>query len=294
MIWFHKLFCLYDNNSVTASIKTSSKVSRQVRQKACRNDERFILIFLNEAWQRMKCAVFIVIVFIHTISCQALADEADCGLPNIEVNYEHLCDAKMACEGISRALSFFKSQGYILSGEIKIVFHEKVDIETTVNRSNDELKLQACCYYYGLDGTSNLTSWTIMTDKNKKVFGSIAINRNLYISLIVHEVSHCIYHNICKLSNRKIDRALTEFVSYVAQIETMDKVDKSKIISLYNNDHFDSIIEVNSLNHKINPHKFGAMSFMYFKKNPGIIKSILNGEIDSGDRLLLDYKFLHR
>lgn len=242
----------------------------------------------------MKWFGFIIITFLHTISSPLWAGETDCGLSDVQVKYAHLCDAEMACEGITRALDFFEMRGYHLSGEIKIEFVDNMYVEKINNGKMDVIKLQACGYYCSLDGICRITSWLTVGDEQIKIFGELNITKELFISLVVHEVSHCLYHNNFKLNNHEIDRSLTEFISYAAQIETMKKGEKNNVLGLYPEAVFTSISEINSLNHAMNPHKFGVMSYRYFKKNPEILKLIYNGEIESGDKLFLEYNFLQR
>ena len=241
----------------------------------------------------MKWLAFIIITLLHTLSYQLWAVETDCDQPNVNIKYEHLSDAEMACEGINRALIFFATRGYSLSGEIKIEFSNTVYIEKITVGETEIIKLQACGYYCSLDGICKITSWQTMRDEQMKILGDLNITKELYISLIVHEVSHCLYHNNFQLNNGDMERPLTEFVSYSIQIETMKDREKSKVLELYPDDIFTSAVEINSLNHAMNPHKFGVMSYRYFKKYPDILKSIFNGEIKSGDKFFFDYKFFN-
>lgn len=241
----------------------------------------------------MKWVYFILISFLQMMPCHAWSEETDCGMPNVEVKYEHSCDAEMACEGINRALNFFDARGYNLFGEIKIEFSDTVYVEKINKGEVEIIKLQACGYYCSLNGICNITSWQTMRDEQIKLFGELDITKELYISLIVHEVSHCLYYNNFELNDLDMDRPLTEFISYSIQIETMKSREKSNILKLYPEDIFTSMIEINTLNHAMNPHKFGIMSYRYFKKHPDILDLIFNGEVKSGDKFFFDYNFFH-
>ena len=214
----------------------------------------------------MKWVGFIVIISLQIMSYNVQAEEADCGLPNVEVKYEHLCDATMACEGISRALGFFEKWGYSSPWEIKIEFLDNVYVEKINNGEMDIIKLQAFGYYCGLDGVSRITSWPTMRDEQRKIFGKLNLTKGLFISLIAHEISHCIYHHIFQLNSKDMEQPLTEFVSYIVQIETMENDEKFNVLNLYPEAAFTSILEINSLTYSTNPHKFGVMSYRFFKK----------------------------
>lgn len=227
------------------------------------------------------------LVILGLLSNWAFAEETNCGLDNIKVEFTSQNDAIIACEGIRRALSFFEFYGYRASQLIHIKMLDQVISESVAEYKGDkELKLY-CANFSGENGHSKITSWKTSQIQNRKIFGSISDTPELHISIVAHEVAHDLYSQIYKYMGKEVERPLTEFVSYVVQIETMRNEEKTKVMGLWPDKKFETAYEINTLTWASAPNMFGIMSYRYHHENPDFIKSIFKGEVRSGDDLLL-------
>ena len=144
-------------------------------------------------------------------------------------------------------------------------------------------------FFNGVAGNSRIISWETARKQNRKVFGSIQDTPEYHSSIVAHEVAHNLYPQIFKSIGKEIERPLTEFVSYVVQIETMKEPEKKAILRLWPGNTFESEWGINSIAWAASPNMFGIMSYHYYLNNPYFMKSVLAGEVQSGDRLLILY-----
>ena len=235
----------------------------------------------------MKRFSLLLVLFLYVFSTCVGAATNNCGRTGIEVLYEDSHDKEMACVGIERALKFFSSQGYNITGSIRVKFLDHLDIDERKDCKEEIAESQACGYYRSRNGTCKITSWKTMLKQGITLFGKLEMTEELFISLIVHEVSHCLHSHVIKSNEQVMERSLTEFIAYAAQIATMKEPDRSVVLKLFPAKTFDSCAEINSMNHAMNPHQFGVMSYRYFEQHPEIIGLILSGEIKSSDSMLM-------
>jgi len=220
------------------------------------------------------------------LSSWAYAEETDCGRYNVKVEFTSQIDAAIACEGIRRALSFFETYGY---AEFHLVHVKMLDlvISESLTEYDGEKELKSyCAIFIGDDGHSEVASWEAAKTQKRKVFGSMPDTPEFHSSIVAHEVAHDLYNQIYKSMGKNVERPLTEFVSYVVQIETMRDEERTQVLNLWPNKRFETALEINSLTWATAPNMFGSMSYRFHRDNPDFIKSILEGRIRSGDDLL--------
>ena len=235
------------------------------------------------------CLVLSVIAFFVAINLspsQAIAEETDCGLENVKVEFSAQKDAEIACEGVRRALNFFAAYGFSEFQHVHIIILDHVISETGVENEGNKESNIFCAFYNRIANHSVITSCETALAKQRMIFGSIPNTHEYHRSIVAHEVAHNLYHQIFEAMGKEVERPLTEFVSYVVQIETLDEPEKLQVLELWPHKTFRSIYQINSLSWVMNPNLFGIMSYRYHRENPSFIKSILAGEIISGDKLI--------
>jgi hypothetical protein len=230
--------------------------------------------------------VVALFVAINLLSSPARAEETDCGLENVKIEYTAHEDAEIACEGVRRALNFFADYGYTDFQHIHVIVVDLVLSESAVeNEGNHESNI-FCAFYNRIAAHSVITSWKTALAAQRMIFGSIPNTCEYHSSIVAHEVAHNLYHQISESMGKDVERPLTEFVSYVVQIETLNETEKLQVLKLWPNRTFRSIYMINSLVWAMDPNLFAIMSYRYHSENPGFIKAILAGEIISGDKLI--------
>mgnify|MGYP001182377454 CR=1 FL=1 len=230
------------------------------------------------------CLIFSLSVSI--LSSRVLAYQSDCGLENIVVEYSAQSDAGIACEGVLRALSFFEHYGYSGFENIYVKMLDPEISESLVDFGGNEDVKMYCGLFIGRNGHSEIFSWETTYAQQRKVFGSITNTQEYLTSIVAHEVAHDIYNQIFKLIGKDVKRPLTEFVSYVVQIETMKDKEKAQVLKLWPDKSFKTTYEINTLTLALDPNMFGVMSYRYHCKNPDFIKLILEGKIPTVDDFL--------
>jgi len=213
-----------------------------------------------------------------------MASETDCGMQRVHVEYSAQIDAEISCEGIRRAVQFFKSYGFEKFQQINVKIQDRINLNSLTE--NNLAKEITCCFFTVSQGYSGIISWETIYNKNKKIFGSIPYSKEYYSSLVAHEVAHDLYFQNFKNMSLNIDRPLTEFVSYVVQISTMQKLEREEVLKLWPNRNFRSENEINSMTWAMSPNLFGIMSYRFHVENPNFVRSILTGKVHSGDELL--------
>jgi len=237
-----------------------------------------------------KLWLFKLVIFLPAavalLSINAIAKETDCGLINVQVIFQVQNDVDMACEGIRRAIRFFASYGFSGSRRLQVrVLNQVIWESLNTYAGEKEKKVVYACYDNGIKFTK-ITSWETDYVRQRKVFGILPISREYHTSIVAHEVAHDLFHQVIESIGKNVERPITEFVSYVVQIETMKEPEKSEVLELWPNAVFRSDLAINSFSWLFNPHKFGVMSYRYYLENPDLMKYILLGEVESGDMVM--------
>ena len=235
-----------------------------------------------------QLVILISVVFI-LISINAFAKETDCGLVKVQVVFQAQDDAELACEGIRRAIRFFASYGYDDFRHVHVRVLDQVVWESVNAYDGEKEKRVVYACFDNISGCSKITSWETDYVQQREVFGTLPVTREYHSSIVAHEVAHDLYHHVLESMGKKIERPMTEFVSYVVQIETMKEPEKVEVLKLWPKTVHRSELAINSFTWAFNPHKFGIMSYRYFLENPSFMASVLAGEVDSGDKAIPNY-----
>ncbi len=228
-------------------------------------------------------SVVLLSVAFCMLTSTVLAEETDCNLENVKVDFSAQIDAEFACEGVRRALNFFEAYGFSGFRHIHVIIVDRIISESMAKIDSNKEKQIFCAFYDRIAEHCIITSLETVLAEQKMVFSSIAITPEYYCSIVAHEVAHNLYHQIFESIGKEVERPLTEYVSYVVQIETLQEKEKLQVLELWPGKILRSNYQVSSLVWAMNPNLFGIMSYRYHCKHPNFIKSILDGEAISGD-----------
>lgn len=234
----------------------------------------------------MRIILLTLSLIFSLMPSRVFAREIDCGLKKVKVEFSAQSDAEIACEGIRRALLFFKTYGYSHSRQIHVRVLDHIILVPRTYYDGETEAVEVYANFDSVANCSNISSWEIDSVRQKKVFDSLPVSREYHVSFVAHEVAHALYHQIFSSREYEIERSMSEFVAYVVQIETLKEPDKSQVLELWPDLAFRSEIEIRSLTWEMAPHKFGIMSYRYYRESPGLMELILNGEVESGDKLM--------
>ncbi|MCC7403273.1 MAG: hypothetical protein IT288_02650 [Bdellovibrionales bacterium] len=216
------------------------------------------------------------------------AKVGDCGLSYVEVRYRNPIDLKIACEGIARAQRFFSHFDFEPAGQkIKVEFKEEVLTPLT----SPDGKITEYMRVYGQYNRSTelieMSEWGTDYLMERKVFDYLNNNIEYHSSVVAHEVSHR-YHHILSVQRKfHMAHATSEFIAYNVQIETMAEREKGEVLSLWPGEALDFEMSINGMIWASAPHKFGVLSYRFWKKAaPDIIQRMLFGKFEDPDRVL--------
>ena len=228
-------------------------------------------------------SVILLYVAICMLSSKLRAEETDCNLENVKVEFSAQIDAEIACEGVRRAMIFFETYGFSEFRHIHIIIVDSIIPESKAKIDSNTEKQILCAFYDRVAEHCIITSYETVLAEQRMLFSSIPITPEYYCSIVAHEVAHNLYHQIFESMGKEVERPLTEYVSYVVQIETLQEKEKLQVLELWPGKILRSNYQISTLVWAMNPNLFGIMSYRYHCKHPSFIKSILDGEAISGD-----------
>jgi len=134
-------------------------------------------------------------------------------------------------------------------------------------------------------GTIYMTQWDEPWLLKHNVFRQ-KMTPELYQSLLVHEICHLISNAVAE---RVLGTAVSEYIAYVAQIDSLEKQTIQQITGNYLTEPFKTR-DVNSFNLWENAHRFGIRSFLHYQNSGGsFVGGILTGRIDPDRKLFAQY-----
>lgn len=241
----------------------------------------------------LQCAVsrrivLIVLLILTLWFNSSTASEiiiTDCGLPKCMVKCRCQNEPNMGCKAIKRALSFFKSRGYVINPSIRIEF-----IKGHVQNGDRNPAPKSCLSFYNRKTKCiKIYSWGNLLQLNQMAFGNFPYDPEYYTSIIAHEVAHCLFDSILESRGETTTHPYHEFVAYVTQIETMAEPQKTKVLSLWPKEKLPSVYAINFFNWMSNPKKFSVLSYRFFKAHPDVFQKILDGKIQPPELKFIRY-----
>ena len=195
-----------------------------------------------------------------------------CPTNKVCICYTNSDEIELALKAIRKAYKFFIDVGYSETYFLEIVFQKKVVVKS---RYGDSIRVIG---KLGKDNRIYLTNRDEPWLKEQNAYG-LAMSKELYESLIVHEVAHFITE---KITGSKIECSRTEYIAYVVQISQMQSQMRQELL----NRRFLAAFKTYQISYDImllDPAVFAVKSYLHFKENKGkFLKEILGNATFGG------------
>jgi hypothetical protein len=183
---------------------------------------------------------------------------------------------RLAQRAAKTAYRFFNRLGY----HTKVLIRIKYQPAVLYKWAPDDYE-RVYGYAEHKSGTIYMTHWDESWLLKHNVFRQ-KMTPELYQSLLVHEICHLISNAVAE---KVLGIAVSEYISYAAQIDSLEKQTIHQITESYLIKPFKTR-EVNSLNLWDNAHRFGVRSYLHYQNSGGsIVGGILAGRIDPDRKL---------
>ena len=177
-----------------------------------------------------------------------------CNGSNVVVVYTKTEDYQLVCNSANDVIDIAKKIG--LNEELNItisivdslIINNIVKLLAFFNPNSMEiqvLSMQACKKTFG----------------NNVVFGQ-PIDRELYRSIIIHEIAHALFWN--NMGNKFIAREIHEYFAYTIQLALLDESHRNEIIYSNNVPAYSNRSEFSEEYYLLSPTKFAVKSYLHF------------------------------
>ncbi len=217
------------------------------------------------------CLTGIALAGIGAAAAAQAAQAVDCPAIAVEVTAESPQDRALVCEGAILARAFFRRHGIAMKHPIRIRLHRSaiedyafhIGVYDAAQRRIDLLTPAAAQRLCRLHSP----------------FG-LPMDAPLYISFVVHEVAHAIADQNFKV--RPSSQVAHEYIAYAAQLAMLPAAQRSEILQRYTVAAFDSIGDMSSTYHALDPSAFGVKVFRHYQSLPDqgvFIRDLLSGAL---------------
>lgn len=189
------------------------------------------------------------------------------------VRSPNAADAATACSAASLAIAFLDAQGLQVPAELTI------EIAPTLPEIAGPSA--AGCYLV------RERQVIVLTYAAFREFGDwfgLPIDRELYRSLITHEVAHAVAS--CNFAARRPPIEATEYIAYVTMFATMEPALRARALARFPGEGFQNEVEINSMVYLLDPMRFGAQAYRHYLK-PGngreFLRAVVSGRAVKGD-----------
>jgi len=192
---------------------------------------------------------------------------------------------KQARNAAQKAYEFFRWLGYHNTIPVRIRFQPVV-----LYRWADKKTERVYAYADEKQHIIYMTQWDESWLVDQKVFGQ-KLTPELYQSILVHELCHLLAN---AAAGKILGTAVSEYIAYVAQIQSLKEQTIRRIIANYHTDPFKTR-EINSFNLWKNAHRFGIRSYLHFKKTGNyFLTDVLKGRMDPDKKLMASMMSAYR
>jgi len=183
-----------------------------------------------------------------------LAERLLCPGTDISVSHSDAADADSACQAAAYSIAFLESNGYTRGGGFEMQIVDRLPPENiphslgSLDHRNRQIRV---------------LSFAEVSRGQKSILG-LPADRELYRSLIAHEVAHLI-----ALRNFSFDRptmVAQEYIAGVTQIATLPSELRQVILTLYPGDGFRSTAAINLTLFLFDPHFFAVQAYRHFSR----------------------------
>jgi hypothetical protein len=207
---------------------------------------------------------------------RAEARPDDCGLSGVTVFSEEPESVAPACSGFARAASFMRERGYtsLKPLTIRVAARFPEHYYQAVNPDGSPMYDMDNMYGFYESDTAEVFMKTYAQfaklPADRMLYG-IAPSRELYASYVAHEAAHHISILGYKGAG-KIPRVQTEFISYAAQMDTMEPGLRGEVLKLFSADGgrpFPGEDSISEMQYGFDPQGFTVKSWLFLKDPAG-------------------------
>ena len=212
--------------------------------------------------------MIIAVVFIgYPTASLATNTSHACANSSISIKADEPVDHHDICISAEDALSFF--------GRLELELTHPLVIELAPTLPDWMNETAVGCYH---EEDRTVFVLTFPEFEKKEVWFGVRINRNMYRSLVTHEVAHAVARCNFRISDPTIHAE--EYVAYVAMFAMMNSVLREHVLARNPGADFDSESEINELTYSFDPMRFGVAAYRhYLRKEHGdaLVLKILSG-----------------
>lgn len=245
------------------------------------------LSFLTRAGLSWLGGWGLILMLVLAMDARSYAASLTCQNDRLSVNYEDPQDARSACLGAGDAMLFLAGFGLRLDRSLTIDIVARIDNQdigemyACFNRSNFRITILA---YDACDGFRGDGFRGDGFQNSRKLFG-IPMTRDLYRSIIAHEVAHAIA--AVNFGYDDPNWPVQEYIAYVTQIATLPVPLREQVLAANPGDGFANIMQINSMILMLKPAHFAAESYRHFQRPENgrlFLADLISGKI----RLIFD------
>ena len=205
------------------------------------------------------------------LSTDIQALQHHCPDSRVSVHYEDRVDFELVCLGLEKVRDRVAEMGLAIDIETDVFMDRKISYRNFANAP--PMRVYGI-YERGVDEI-HLSQWNgIQQQENPRTILGLPADKTLHLSVIHHELSHAFIH---RNATTRLSNTAQEFWAYVLQIDLLPDDYRKQVLSLHR-EAFDSLYEINSLQHAANPTAFGIKAYRWYKTNgDSVMHSMLDG-----------------
>ena len=194
-----------------------------------------------------------------------------CPDSKVSVHYQDKVDYELVCQGLVKVRNRMAEMGLAIDIETDVYMDRRVSYRNFV----DAPPMWVYGIYERGADEIHLSQWNgIQQQENPRTILGLPADKTLHLSVINHELSHAFIH---RNASAKLSNTAQEFWAYVLQIDLLPEGYRKQVLSLHQ-EAFDSLYEINSLQHAANPTAFGVKAYRWYKTHgDSVMRSMLDG-----------------
>ena len=217
------------------------------------------------------CAIALLILLVMQ-SAPTRADTSTCPGTGITVIADDSLDIDEVCLGATEAIAFLNAND--LDTDISLQIHLVPHIPEC------RTKNAFGCYNKKSRRAYVLPLWACCSETGDvEVFG-LPMDRELYQSLVAHEVAHAIVNDSFKFADPSW--IAHEYIAHVTQIATLPQEHRDRIMALYPNVGFERLTQINPMILLMEPGIFSVQSYGHYQKpenGKAFVQQLLSGQV---------------
>ena len=195
-------------------------------------------------------------------------DEETCAGAGVRILAVESDDARDACAGVRMARAFFAAHG--------VTAVDPFVLQVTTDLPEQSSQSAAGSY---LAGRHRVYMLPYAAFRESKTWFDVAIDRDLYRSLAVHEAAHAIAASNFAVAHPTIQAM--EYVAYVAMFDAMPVALRERALAALPGTGFPGEERITEVFYLFDPMRFGAEAYRHYRKpenGPRFLRRVLAGE----------------